>query len=323
MRILITGAAGFMGSNLAQSLLKKNHEVIGIDNFSFGFRRNIAILLSDPNFTFIESDIRNENSIKKIKFDVVVHLASQKIPRYSTALCTLEDNSLMLKNVINKCLTEKAKLIYASTSDVYGKNPDYPYHEESNLVMGPTTVKRWAYALSKIYGEQLIMANQQEHGLEFTIMRFFGSYGPNQNITWWGGPQSVFIQNIIENKPMEIHGDGKQTRTFTYISDTVQGIEKCIFDPKAKNEIFNIANEPDEEITIINLAELIWKLMKNDESTPNFKFIPYETFGKYEDVMRRVPCIDKIKSVLNYKPHFSMEKGLKETIKWQTNLMLK
>jgi UDP-glucose 4-epimerase len=319
MNILITGVAGFVGSNLAASLLAKGHKVGGIDNFSFGSERNIVLARKNSNFDFFERDLRNPGCMDDLKYDVVVHLASQKIPRFSTALCTLDDNSAMLKNVIRCCLENKSKLVYASTSDVYGKNPDLPYHEESNLVMGPTTVRRWAYAISKIYGEQLIIANQQEHGLEFSIMRFFGSYGPQQNTTWWGGPQAVFIQNILEGKPMEIHGDGMQTRTFTYVNDTVQGVEKCIFEDAAKNEIFNIANEPNEEITIVALAELIWKLMKG-EGPADIKFIPYETFGKYEDVMRRVPSIDKIKKKLNYRPYFPIEKGLIETIKWQTEL---
>ncbi|MBN8703029.1 MAG: NAD-dependent epimerase/dehydratase family protein [Bacteroidetes bacterium] len=321
MKVLITGVAGFVGSNLLKLLLTNGCEVVGVDNFSFGFRRNIEPFLTNKKFTFYEKDLRDIESLTKIKCDVIVHLASQKIPRYSTALCTLEDNASMLKNVINKCKKDKIKLVFASTSDVYGKNPILPYHEESDLLLGPTTVKRWAYALSKIYAEQLIIANNQEFDLEFTIMRFFGSYGVNQNTTWWGGPQSVFIQNILEDKPIEIHGDGSQTRTFTYVADTVQGVEKCIFHQNSKNEIFNIASEPTQEITILNLAKLIWKLMKDDSSAPNIKMIPYSTFGKYEDVMRRVPSIDKIKQKLDYEPKFNLEQGLTEAIKWQSNLL--
>ena len=226
----------------------------------------------------------------------------------------------MLKNIIKKCLKDKTKLVYASTSDVYGKNKEIPFNEESDLVLGATTVKRWAYALSKIYGEQLIIANKEEFELEYTIMRFFGSYGPNQNTTWWGGPQSVFIQNIIDGKPLEIHGNGLQTRTFTYIEDTVQGIMKCIFESKAKNEIFNVANEPNEEITILELAQLVWKLIKKNDSEPDIKLIPYETFGKYEDVMRRVPDINKIKLRLGYIPKFPIIEGLTKTIDWQLKL---
>lgn len=316
-KILVIGCAGFIGSNLSKELIKNGYKVIGVDNFSYGNLENIKPLLETKQFEFIQEDARNYEILKPLKADILVHLASQKIPRYNSALRTLEENQAMLKNMIKKCNEDKIKLVFASTSDIYGKNPDLPYHEESNIVLGPTTVKRWAYALSKIYGEQLIIANNAEFDLEYTIMRFFGSYGPNQNTTWWGGPQAVFIQNILEDKPLEIHGDGLQTRTFTYVEDTVQGIIKCTLEPKAKNEIFNVANHPDEEITILDLAKLIWQLMKGENSEPDIKMIPYESFGKYEDVLRRVPSIKKIKDMLYYLPKTSIREGMQKTIHWQ------
>tara|TARA_B100000767_G_C19676835_1_gene497747 strand:- start:738 stop:1181 length:444 start_codon:yes stop_codon:yes gene_type:complete len=142
----------------------------------------------------------------------------------------------------------------------------------------------------------------------------------NQNLTWWGGPQSVFINKALNNEEIEIHGDGNQTRTFTYIKDTVNALYRCCIDKKANNNIFNIAGSPNQEIKIIDLAKLIWKII-NPETKPKIKFIPYEIFGKYEDVQRRVPSIDKICNLLGYKPEYSLETGLKETIKWQTELM--
>ena len=320
MKIIIAGAAGFIGSNLSKRLLELGNEVVGIDNLSFGSLKNMEAIIKNPNFTFLERDIRSQDAFKDVRGDVLVHLASQKIPRYTNALCTLDDNSAMLRNVVKKCIQDKIKIVYASTSDVYGKNPNVPYSETSDLVLGQTTVKRWAYALSKIYGEQYIIANHDEHKLEYSIVRFFGSYGPNQNLTWWGGPQSVFIANALINKPIEIHGDGLQTRTFTYVDDTVQGLEKCLFESNAKNEIFNIANNPDEEITILDLGKLIWKLVKGDKSQPMINFIPYQSFGNYEDVRRRVPDITKIKSLLKYNPQFSLQKGLEITIDWQKDL---
>lgn len=320
MTVIITGVAGFIGSNLAAELLQQGYKVIGIDNFSYGTINNIHAVLQNKKFQFIEGNLKDYNILHSLKGDVLVHLASQKIPRYSNSYVTIYDNSAMIGNVIKKCLTSKIKLVFSSTSDVYGKNPDIPYSEESNLVLGPTTVKRWAYAVSKINSEHSIIANGQELGLEYTIMRFFGSYGPNQNTTWWGGPQAVFIQNILEKKPIEIHGDGQQTRTFTYVKDTVQGVIKCIFDEKAKNQIFNIANEPDDEITISALADLIAEMMREEGYTPALNYIPYATFGNYEDVRRRVPDISKIKSLLNYKPQYSLRKGLAVTIDWQKKL---
>lgn len=321
MKIIITGVAGFIGSNLAARLVEMGHEVVGIDNFSYGEKRNIEPLKNNSKFTFIEGDVRNYDAVKDLKGEAIVHLASQKIPRYTNALVTLNDNSLMLKNIMDKCIKDRIRIIYASTSDVYGKNPNIPYSEESDLTLGKTTVKRWAYALSKIYGEQFIIANHDEHKINYTIVRFFGSYGPHQNLTWWGGPQSIFIASALTKTSFDIHGDGLQTRTFTYIEDTVQGLTKAILDEKAKNEIFNIAGNPDEEITILDLGKLIWKLINGDKSEPLIKFIPYATFGNYEDVRRRVPDIGKIENTLGYAPRFSLKTGLELTIGWQKKIM--
>lgn len=323
MKILITGVAGFIGSNLARKIIERGDTVIGIDNMSYGSMRNLEQIIHHPNFTFILGDLANPLLLNQTHSDVVVHLASQKIPRYTTALRTLEENYLMLRNVIHKCLMDKSKIVFSSTSDVYGKNPDIPFNEESNLVLGSTSVKRWAYASSKLIGEQLIIANHDEFDMKYTIMRFFGSYGPNQNTTWWGGPQSVFIQNILEGKPIEIHGDGLQTRTFTYVEDTVQGIIKCIFEKESENDIFNIAADPDDEICIKDLGYKIWYLMNDQGSVPDITFIPYSNFGKYEDVQRRVPDITKIKTILGYEPVYNLDEGLKITIKWQKDLFKK
>jgi len=202
---------------------------------------------------------------------------------------------------------------------VYGKNTEVPFSEESDMVLGSTKIKRWAYALSKIYGEQYIIANNDEYDLEYTIMRFFGSYGPNQNLSWWGGPQSVFIENAINKEPLQIHGDGLQTRTFTFVEDTVDGIMHCIFHKNAKNDIFNIGSNKQEEITILDLAKMIWSMINKAEE-PMIKFIPYNTFGRYEDVMRRVPDISKAVNAFNYSPKWPIERGLLKTIEWRFRL---
>ncbi|HEY4784815.1 MAG TPA: NAD-dependent epimerase/dehydratase family protein [Bacteroidales bacterium] len=317
MKVLITGAAGFIGSNLARTLLSRGHEVTGMDNLSYGFMRNIEEFKDHKNFKFILGDIANPLNLIDVKVDVIVHLASQKIPRYSTALRTLEENYLMLRNVVHKCMADKSKIIFASTSDVYGKNPNIPFSEESDLVMGPTTVKRWSYALSKMYGEQYIIANHDEFGLTYTITRFFGSYGINQNLTWWGGPQSVFIERAFKKEAIDIHGDGSQTRTFTYVDDTVSVLVSCVEEEKSNNEIFNTGPDPNWEVSIKELAVLIWKLVNGPDSEPKLNYIPYSNFGKYEDVMRRVPDISKIRKYFNFEPKWNLEDGLRKTIEWQ------
>lgn len=317
MKILITGVAGFIGSNLAKTLIGRGHKVVGIDNLNYGFMRNIEVIRKKEDFKFILGDIANPYILKDVHADIVVHLASQKIPRYTNALRTLDENYLMLRNVVEKCRNDGSKILFASTSDVYGKNPRVPFDEESDLVMGPTTVKRWAYALSKMYGEQYIIANMEEYGLKYTITRFFGSYGPNQNLTWWGGPQSVFIEKAFKNEPIHLHGDGSQTRTFTFVDDTVNALVACIENTSSDNEIFNTGSKDGAEISIRDLAVLIWKLVRGANSSPKLEYIPYSTFGKYEDVMRRVPDINKLKTKLDFQPKWDLQEGLKVTIEWQ------
>ncbi len=315
----MAGGAGFIGSNLSEKLLHEGHEVLAIDNFSYGNESNISAFKNHGSYSFLEGDLNDFSVIENIDCDYIVHLASQKIPRYDNSFRTINDNSIMTKNVVRLALEKSAKLVFASTSDVYGKNTEYPFSEESDLVLGPTNIKRWAYAASKIHSEHYIIANAEQNGLKYSIMRFFGSYGPNQNTTWWGGPQSVFIDKAFKKESFEIHGDGLQSRTFTYVEDTVQGIMKCIFHPKSENEIFNIAGNPDSEISIQDLAKLIWKLINPDEEI-KLEYIPYSSFGKYEDVRRRLPNIDKISELLNFKPNWSLEEGLKKTIDWQRTL---
>ena len=171
--------------------------------------------------------------------------------------------------------------------------------------------------MSKMYGEQYIIANHDEYGLRYTITRFFGSYGPHQNLTWWGGPQSVFIEKAFKKEPIDIHGDGSQTRTFTYVDDTVNALVACIENDASDNEIFNTGPKSTAEISIKELAVLIWKLINGKDSEPQLNFIPYSTFGNYEDVMRRVPDITKICTKLNFVPQWGLEEGLKKTIEWQ------
>jgi UDP-glucose 4-epimerase len=181
MKILITGVAGFVGSNLAEALLIRGHEVIGIDNFSYGSVRNLAQIKSHPKFSFLELDCLDSKSFDKIHGDCIVHLASQKIPRYSNSYKTIYENDSMTNNVIKKSLKDGIRLIFASTSDIYGKNPELPFSENSNSVLGPPKVKRWAYSISKIFSEHKILASHEEKGLNYTILRFFGSYGKHQN----------------------------------------------------------------------------------------------------------------------------------------------
>jgi UDP-glucose 4-epimerase len=316
MKILVTGSAGFIGSNLSSALLERGHEVIGVDNLSQGHRLNFAGFASHPRFRFHEVDICDLPSLARVAAgsEVMVHLAAYKIPRYGHALDTLRINSHGSENVIEVARQLGAKVVAASTSDVYGKNPTVPFSETSDLVIGNPDVKRWSYAISKMFEEQLLFAYRDAYKLRIVALRFFGGYGPNQNLTWWGGPQSVFINAALDGEELELHGDGSQTRSFTHVSDHVDGIVRCIEMEAADGLVFNLGNT--FEISIADLARLIWRLVRGDEPA-RIRFKPYEAFGKYEDVMRRVPDITRARTLLGFEPKVDLETGLRETIRWQ------
>ena len=209
------------------------------------------------------------------------------------------------------------RMVLASTSDCYGRNPDVPFSEESVSVIGGPHVRRWSYAISKMFEEQALLAFRERHKLEGVILRLFGGYGPRQNTTWWGGPQSVFIGAALKGEPLELHGTGEQTRSFTYVADMVEGFVRAIDVPAADGEMLNIG--ADREITIADLARMVWKMVRDDE--PRLKMVPLATFGKYEDVQRRIPDNRRATRILGYTPAVTLEEGLPRTIAWQREAM--
>ena len=317
MKVVITGVAGFLGSNLARALLALEHQVVGVDNLSQGTVLNLEAILEHPAFSLCEIDILDRPSVLQAAAgcDAIVHLAAYKIPRYTDALDTLRTNGFGSESVIEAAVANKAKIVAASTSDVYGKNPELPFSERSDLVVGNPSVRRWAYAISKMFEEQLLFAYHERHGIDFVLLRFFGGYGPGQHLSWWGGPQSVFIDCALDNRALEIHGDGQQTRSFTYVSDHIDGIVRALLDQRANNRVINLGNT--EEITIEALGRLIWRLVRGPDEPARLTLIPYETFGKYEDVRRRVPDISLARELLGFTPRVDLETGLKKTIQWQ------
>lgn len=313
--VVVTGAAGFIGSHLCEALIKKGYRVIGLDNLSMGEEKNISDIIGNRNFSFQKIDITNEkiNSPALKDAKVIVHLAALKIPRYGGRLKTLVSNTKGTENLLKIASKNKAKFIFISTSDVYGKNPKLPFSEESNLVLGSSEVARWAYAISKIFDEHLCFSYFEEYNLPFVILRLFGVYGPRQHRTWWGGPQGIFIDNILRGKTVEIHGNGAQTRTFVYIDDVITAITKSMTAEPAIGQIINIGS--NQEIPIINLARKIAGLSKKPLKIRKIPYISF-TGKKYEDVARRRPDINKAKKMLNWKPLITLETGLKNTIRW-------
>jgi UDP-glucose 4-epimerase len=320
LKIAITGVAGFVGSNLTLRLLERGDEVSGIDDLSHGTLENLEGARGNPRFRFHEGTILDARDLAETfkGADAVIHLAAGKIPRYGDALDTLETNGEGGLLVLRACRDHGVRrMVLASTSDCYGRNPEVPFSEDSASVIGSPHVRRWSYAISKMFEEQALFAFRERHKLEGVALRLFGGYGPRQNMTWWGGPQSVFIAAALKNQELEVHGTGGQTRSFTYVDDMVEGFVRAVDVAKADGEMLNIGS--DREITIEDLARMIWGMIRDD--APPIKKVPLATFGRYEDVQRRVPDNRRAAGILGYTPSVRLEDGLPRTIAWQREAM--
>jgi UDP-glucose 4-epimerase len=245
---------------------------------------------------------------------VVVNLAATKIPRYGSALDNLTVNLQANRTALEVAHQSEAKFVLASTSDAYGKNPKIPFREDGDSVIGPSTTPRWSYGVTKLTDEHMTFAYQDEYHLPVSILRYFGSYGERQYLNWWGGPQGVFLEAIAKGEPIEVHGDGSQTRCFTHIDDMVEATARAIERPEANGQIVNIGN--DEEISIRGLAELMHEL-SGVGGEPNIEFVPYESFSRdYQDVQRRVPDLTKQRELLGFIPQISLEEGTRRLWAW-------
>lgn len=321
--VLITGAAGFLGSHLVDEMLLRGCRVIGYDNLSQGQLHNLDEAYLHPAFSFYLGDVCDRDALFKAagdKLDLVLHLAAFKIPRYGNVSKTLLVNSEGSLNVLRLAAHHGARFVITSTSDVYGKNPSLPFTEESDCVLGPPTVSRWAYAASKIFDEHLTFALSGERGFSATVIRIFGSYGPRQHLSWWGGPQSVFIDAVLRNRVIPIHGDGLQTRSFTYVADTVRGIADVAEADCLNREIVNIGN--NTEITILGLAEMVHSLCQVPWPL-KVRMVPYNNIAgrPYEDVRRRIPGIEKAKRTIGFEARIPLAEGLRKTIEWQRSFL--
>jgi UDP-glucose 4-epimerase len=315
-RVGVTGAAGFIGSNLCERLLADGYEVVGVDDLSYGSVANVAALLEHPGFTFEVLDCTNKLRLQAAfaGCDGIAHLAAKKIPRFGGTLSTLEVNVEGVHAACEVALALGAELVITSTSDVYG-NATPPFREDDELVIGPPTTKRWAYAVSKMYDEHVALAMADEKGLPVTILRLFNVYGPKNHLSWWGGPVVTFIEALLDGQPMEIHGDGHQTRTFTYVDDTVDGIVRALERPGSRGEVINLGGV--ETLTILELAKACQEMLGIPGAPLRANFVSYESLpGKYQDVRHRVPDTSKAERLLGFRTTIGFAEGLARTVEW-------
>ena len=317
MRYLITGGAGFIGSHLCELLLNQGHRVVAIDDLSTGRPENIAHLKSLPHFQFVRETVDNALVLDRLtsEADVVVHLAAavgvQLIVQ--DPVRTIRTNINSTEAVLTATQRYGCKVLLASTSEVYGKGVRVPFREDDDRLMGPTTRSRWAYATSKAVDEFLGLAYHHQFGLPVVIMRFFNTVGPRQTGRY-GMVVPRFVRAALCEQPLNVYGDGTQSRCFGDVADVTRAIAQLADEPRAVGEVFNIG--ATEEITIGDLAERVIRLTG---SRSEILHVPYdEAYAPgFEDMQRRVPSIDKLAALIGYKPQYALDDTLQRVIEYE------
>src|SRR5688572_7626804 len=307
MIALITGGAGFVGSHLAERLLADGHEVLVLDNLSTGSIGNILHLKHAPGFSYVVDTVTNEPLLAEMidQSDVVFHLAAAVGVKLivEQPVHTLETN-VHGTEVVLKHANKKKKLVFiASTSEVYGKSTDVPFREAADLVLGPTSKHRWAYACSKLIDEFLALAYWKEKKLPVVIVRLFNTVGPRQT-GQYGMVLPTFVRQAMLGQPITVFGDGTQSRSFTYVGDVVDALARLAAEPRAIGGVFNIGNVG--EVSMLQLAE---KVRAMTRSSSEIQMIPYDQAYEagFEDMPRRVPDISKIRALIGYEPTMDLD----------------
>lgn len=315
MRILVTGGAGFIGSNLVDLLLADGHEVRVIDDFSTGRRSNVAHLVG--RIEFFEGSILERSLLDAAVggSDLVFHLAAAVGVRniIDQPLRSIHTNVQGTENVIEACLAADARVVLASTSEVYGKSSKIPMSEDDDRVTGPTHIARWSYSTAKALDEHLAFAYAAERGLRMSIVRYFNTYGPRLHENGYGSVVASMIGQALSGEPIIVHGDGKQTRCFGFVGDTIRGTILAGTIDDAQDEAFNLGNPVE-----ISIAELAERIRSACGSSSEIVFKSYdEVYGSgFEDTKRRVPDISKAERTLGWAPTVALDDGLARTIEW-------
>jgi dTDP-glucose 4,6-dehydratase len=309
MRILITGAAGFLGSHICERLLRDNHEVVGMDNFITGSPENIAHLSVNPKFSFIRHDVSDFIFVPG-KVDAVLHFASPASPNpkspygyVNLPIQTMKAGALGTHNTLGLARTNEAKFLLASTSEIYGDPLEHPQTENYWGHVDPIGT-RSVYDEAKRFAEALTMAYHRFHGINTRIARIFNTYGPRMHLDD-GRVVPNFLQQALRGEPLTVYGDGKQTRSFCFVDDLVEGIVRLLLSDE--HLPVNIGNPV--ELTILEFAEKINKIVGNHAG---IVFIPGDRLES--DPQRRQPDITRAHTILNWEPQYSLEDGLLKTI---------
>lgn len=313
-RVLITGGAGFIGSHLAEALVAAGKEVFVVDDLSTGSRSNLAALQQHPRFHFTEANILDDGVLERLmeQVDFVYHLAAavgvQLVVQHPVH--TIEDNVRGTENVLAAASRAGRPVLITSTSEVYGKSDRDKFRETDDLLIGPPSFARWGYACSKLLDEFLALAYWRERRLPVYLVRLFNTVGPRQTGRY-GMVLPRFVQQALRGEPLTVYGDGRQTRCFCHVADTVQALLAVPAASGTVGEVFNVGST--EEVSILELAERVRALTG---SRSELRLVPYEQAyaREFEDMRRRVPCIAKIARFTGWQPTKSLTEILTLTI---------
>jgi UDP-glucose 4-epimerase len=319
---LITGGAGFIGSHLADALLALGHRVLAIDDLSTGQMQNIQHLLRRPEFHFARASITDEIVMDRLasQADVIVHLAAAVGVRLivEQPVHTIEMNVMGTEAVLKAALRYQTRVLVASTSEVYGKGLTVPFHEDDDVVLGPTSRNRWAYAASKMVDEFLALAYHREKGMPVVLFRLFNTVGPRQSGRY-GMVIPRFVQQAVRGEPLTVYGDGLQSRCFLHVYDAIDAIIRLSTAPDAVGHLFNIGST--NETTILDLAHQIVQTVAETCPPPNpppepVEFVPYEHAysAGFEDMQRRVPDLTRIRQAVGWQPRLSLDRILRDVL---------
>jgi UDP-glucose 4-epimerase len=317
MKYLVTGGAGFIGSHLCELLLGEGHEVTAFDDLSTGAAENVSALKANPKFKLVVDALFSAPHVAELvdQADVVFHLAASVgvFQIVESPVRTIETNIRGTEIVLFNAAKKKKLTIVASTSEVYGKSTKVPFSEEDDCVIGPSSKGRWSYAASKLVDEFLALSYFKERKVPTVVVRFFNTVGPRQTGRY-GMVIPRFVRQALDGGPITVFGDGNQSRCFGYVGDVVGALVKLSREPRAYGQVFNIGN--DKEITIEAVAALI-----RDRVNPAIKIehIPYEKAYEagFEDMMRRVPDLRKIKALIGYQPTLGIEQIVDRVIEFE------
>jgi UDP-glucose 4-epimerase len=317
MRILITGGAGFIGSHLADALIARGDHVVALDNFSTGSTANIKHITK--NFEIIDGDIRNTELINETTKDVdlVLHMAAALGVNtiLESPLESISTNIAGSEVVLKAAANHKKRILIASTSEIYGKNPKQPLNESDDRVVGSPQKIRWSYSDAKAIEEAMAFSLNQEKGLRVTTARLFNTVGPRQSAQY-GMVVPRFVRSALKNEPINIYGDGTQSRVFCHVYDAVEALLALVGTDKTINEVYNVGGTG--EVTIKQLAEAV---IKQTNSNSTLEYIPYEKAYApgFEDMQRRVPNISKIKAAIAWQPQRDLTQIISDVAKHITN----